>query len=74
MMDELLLFEVETPLGFTVRCTKAYWQRLLLKHPPLAERLASVKQTLIAPIEVRRSKQDDDVLLLMKMVNAGFVQ
>jgi hypothetical protein len=63
MMDEHLLFEVKTPLGFTVRCTKVYWQRLILKHPPLAERLEAVKQTLIDPLEVRRSKQHDDVFL-----------
>jgi len=30
-------FEVVTPLGFTVRTSEGYWQRLMGKHPDLEE-------------------------------------
>jgi len=28
-------FEIVTPLGFTVRTSEGYWQRLMGKHPDL---------------------------------------
>ena len=31
-------FEVKTPLGFVLRATEEYWQKLLVKHPDLADR------------------------------------
>lgn len=57
------LFEILTPLGFTVRASQSYWQQIILKHPDLAERLESVKQALAAPDEIRRSSRDANVLL-----------
>jgi len=30
-----LKFEIQTPLGFTVRTSASYWQRLMIKHPDL---------------------------------------
>lgn len=30
-------FEIPTPLGFTVRTSENYWQRLLTKHPDIAD-------------------------------------
>jgi hypothetical protein len=26
-------FKISTPLGFTVRTSEEYWQRLIIKHP-----------------------------------------
>ena len=57
------LFEVTTPLGFKVRTSQAYWEKIVLKHPDLAERLEFVKQTLTTPDEIRRSSRDANVLL-----------
>ena len=57
------LFEILTPLGFKVRTSSAYWQKIILKHPDLAEQLESVKQALSAPDEIRRSSRDASVLL-----------
>ena len=57
------LFEVTTPLGFKVRTSQAYWEKIVLKHPDLAERLELVKQTLATPDEIRRSSRDANVLL-----------
>lgn len=40
------LFEVMTPLNFTVRTSSEYWQKILMKHPDLANRLEDVKIAL----------------------------
>lgn len=64
--DNPLLFDVATPLGFNVRCTENYWERLTTKHPPIAERLEDVKQTLTDPDEVHQSRRDENVLLFYR--------
>jgi len=56
-------FEILTPLGFTVRTSEAYWQRLIIKHPDMADLEDLVQQALAAPDEVRRSSRDEGVLL-----------
>ena len=30
-------FEILTPLGFSVRTTEEYWQKLITKHPDIAD-------------------------------------
>lgn len=58
------LFEVMTPLGFTVHCTHAAWQHISEdKHPPMAKRLEEVKEALLNPDEIRKSKSDCLVFL-----------
>ncbi len=59
-----ILFEVETPIGFAVRCTTAYWSHVLIvKHPALAGHEADVERALRDPDEVRRSRKDASVYL-----------
>lgn len=63
-MNVDLLFEVKTPLGFTVRCTRKYWDFIVsYKHPVMAGRERDVARTLADPDEVRRSRKDPAVLL-----------
>jgi hypothetical protein len=57
------LFEILTPLNFTVRTSEEYWARLLLKHPDLANLEAEIRQALASPDEIRRSSRDPNVLL-----------
>jgi len=46
---EDLLFEVLTPLGFSVRVTRSYWELICtIKHPIMAGRETDVKATLIS--------------------------
>jgi hypothetical protein len=41
------LFQVETPLGFTVRCTPGYWAFIVSeKHPVLSGREKEIQQVL----------------------------
>ena len=61
--DSTILFEVETPLGFTVRTSTQYWQKIITKHPDLAERRELIKMALAAPDEIRRSSRDVGILL-----------
>jgi hypothetical protein len=59
-----LLFDVATPLGFNVRCTRSYWEFIVTyKHPVLEGREAEVQQVLADPDEVRRSRKDLNVML-----------
>jgi len=58
------LFEVNTPLGVTVRTTPAYWARIVtFKHPVMAGKEELVKKALGRPIEVRQSRRDPSVWL-----------
>ena len=59
---EELLFEVFTPLNFTVRVTQAYWEIITtIKHPIMLNCEEEVRETLAQPDEIRRSKSDRDV-------------
>jgi hypothetical protein len=56
-------FAILTPLGFTVRTSENYWQRMIIKHPDIADLEALVQQALATPDEIRRSSRDQGVLL-----------
>lgn len=56
-------FEILTPLNFTVRTSEEYWQKLIVKHPDIADLEAEVRQALASPDEIRRSSRDPDLLL-----------
>ncbi len=62
-----LMFDVATPLGFSVHCSRAYWDFIVTeKHPVLAGREGEVRQVLADPDEVRRSRKDPAVLLFYR--------
>ena len=56
-------FQIETPLGFSVRTTETYWQKLIIKHPDIADLEPLVQQALQAPDEIRQSSRDPGILL-----------
>ena len=59
-----LLFEVQTPLNFRVRVTRAYWELIVTtKHPVMAGREADDRETLEHPEEIRSSRSDANVYL-----------
>jgi hypothetical protein len=59
-----ILFEVKTPLGFSVRTTQAHWELIIMvKHPVMQNHLQAVQETLANPDEVRLSKTDPQVYL-----------
>ena len=67
-----LLFEVQTPLGFTVRVTRNYWNLITtIKHPTMAGREDDVKTTLQNPDEIRISRSDSAVYLFYKPEKIG---
>ncbi len=61
------LFEVPTPLGFSVRCTRAYWEFIVTyKHPVMAGREKEIQETLRDPDEVRRSRKAAEIFLFYR--------
>jgi hypothetical protein len=67
-----LFFEVSTPLGFSVRVTNAYWQRIVsIKHPTMAGQETTVQETLRQPEEVRVSRSDATVYLFYRTERPG---
>jgi len=71
-MAEDSLLQVPTPLGFTVRATRSYWELIVThKHPVMRDRLAEVKLTLRGPCEIRRSRSDPTVHLFYRSDRPG---
>lgn len=56
-------FEILTPLNFTVRTSEEYWQKLIVKHPDIADLVLEIQQALANPDEIRRSSRDPNLLL-----------
>lgn len=63
-------FEILTPLNFSVRTSNEYWQKLIIKHPDIADLEAEVKQALSNPDEIRRSSRDPNILLFYRTLKA----
>jgi hypothetical protein len=61
-MNEFL-FDLTTPLGFRVHTTLEYWNKLIIKHPEIEDKLQEVINTLENPAEIRKSKRDKLILL-----------
>ena len=69
--DVEIYFEVLTPLNFTVRVTRSYWELIVtVKHPVMAERESDVQETLQNPDEIRVSRNDSAVYLFYKAEQA----
>jgi hypothetical protein len=69
---QALFFEVSTPLGFRVRATTPYWQRIVsIKHPMMAGHETAVQETLKQPEEVRVSRSDASVYLFYRTERPG---
>lgn len=66
-------FEVQTPLGFTVRTTDEYWERIVTeKHRNMRGCETDVKTTLIDPEVVRQSVADPNVLLFYRSAGSNW--
>ncbi|MGB7922206.1 MAG: hypothetical protein WCF57_03075 [Pyrinomonadaceae bacterium] len=66
-MADDLFFEVATPLGFSVRVTRNYWELIVtIKHPVMRGREADVQNALGEPDEIRRSRNDPTVHLFYR--------
>jgi len=71
-MTDDILFDVPTPLGFSVRVTRPYWTLIVaVKHPVMHGREAAVRGTLRAPDQVRRSRSDPNVFLFYQLERPG---
>ena len=67
MADDVVLFEVQTPMGFVIRVTAARGHLIITaKHPVMTGRERFVQAALTTPDEVRQSRSDPRVLLFYK--------
>jgi hypothetical protein len=67
-MEKEIYFEVTTPLGVRVRTTKEYWDYIVnIKHRPMKNKENIVKETLLNPDEIYRSKIDQNIHLYYKL-------
>jgi hypothetical protein len=63
-MDDNNLFEVKTPLGFTVSVRKKTWEIIVtIKHPVMTGHEQEVQQVLEDPDEIRLSRKDKEIYL-----------
>ena len=71
-MPDDIMFRVDSPLGFAVRTTTPYWERLVTaKRPTMSGRESEVMETLIDPDEIRLSRSDPEVLLFYRSERPG---
>ena len=69
---EDIFFEVETPLKFSVRVTKQYWQLITTqKHRILRDEKNGIIQTLESPDQIRRSRTDKNVYLFYRLIGSN---
>ena len=67
-------FQIQTPLGVTIRTTKEYWEIIIsTKHPSVKQFEDEVTKTLENPDQIRKSKQDPRVHLYYKSVGKLFM-
>lgn len=66
-------FEVQTPIGFTVRTSDEYWERIVNeKHRNMRGREDEVKKTWADPDVVKQSVADAKVLLFYRPRQQGW--
>ncbi|MFH1129081.1 MAG: DUF4258 domain-containing protein [Candidatus Omnitrophota bacterium] len=64
-----VFFTITTPLGYTIRTTKTYWQYLIkVKHPCMLNKEGVVKEVLNNPDKVYKSILDDTVYLYYRKI------
>ncbi|MGH7815458.1 MAG: DUF4258 domain-containing protein [Candidatus Binataceae bacterium] len=62
-----VIFNVTTPLGFSVRCSRTYWNFIVTQKPPvLLGHDTEVKEALSDPDQIRRSRKDRGVFLFYR--------
>jgi hypothetical protein len=71
MVDDII-FEVSTPLGFSVHVTRNYWELIVaIKHPVMRGYATDVQGVLRTPDEIRRSRSDPAVFLFYRLERPG---
>jgi len=71
------LFDVQTPIGFSVRVSRSWWQTIVtVKHPVMRGHEDEVRLVLEKPDEIRISRIDLKVYLFYGrgVVSDGFAQ
>jgi len=71
-MNDEMLFEARTPLGWVVRAGRRQWFRIsTIKHPAMAHREGEAREALGNPEQIRQSTKDPAVYLFYRQQRPG---
>jgi hypothetical protein len=71
-MTKDIIFNIPTPIGFTVRESQNHWELVAtVKHPSMKGLEEDVKNTLANPDEIRQSRRDSEVFLFYRLQRPG---
>jgi hypothetical protein len=69
-----IYFEVVSSLGKKIRVTKSYWDFIVTsKHKTMAGKEELVKEALINPYGIQRSRKDKSVFIYYKRLEKHFI-
>ena len=69
-----MLFEVESKLKKKIRISNEHWKHISeIKHPEVSGLEDKIKQTLISPIEIKRSNSDKKIYLYYSKHKSNFL-
>jgi hypothetical protein len=60
------IFEIETPIDLRVRTTQNHWELIISKHPEVTAFIDELKDVLVNPDSIYKSKQDPRVFLFYR--------
>ena len=67
-------FEIHSALNKKIRTTQSHWNLITkIKHPEIEGKEEEVKECLRNPVEVRKSSEDQEVLLYYKKEGEYFL-
>jgi hypothetical protein len=67
-MSNNIIFNIPTPIGFTVRESRNHWELITTaKHPLMKDLEEEIKNTLQHPDEIRQSRRDSNVYLFYRL-------
>lgn len=55
------IFEIKAKSGRVVYLTDERWKHISTEHPLLANKIEDIKDALVAPLSIRKSKFDENV-------------
>ena len=60
------LFDITTPIDFSVHTTASYWELIKRKHPEVSKLQKEIQNYLRSPDQIRQRKQDRAIYLFYR--------
>lgn len=62
------IFEVEDRSGRKIHLSNERWKHIVLEHPMLSNKIEEIKDTIINPTSIKRSKYDENIRFYFKFL------